>query len=77
MNEQQKNALKLLAEIWQLSPDIRLGQLFAHLGLLGEIHHNRTLGYIDDDELTSVLETHLRELQARLEEPSLPARRTA
>lgn len=67
MSEQQKAALTILTEIWELSPDIRLGQLFAHLGFLGEVHHQRGLGYIDDDEMLSVLNKHRKELQARLE----------
>lgn len=66
ISAQQKEALALLAEIWELSPDIRLGQLFAHLGFLGEIHLGRSLGYIDDDELLSVLSRHRAELRARL-----------
>ncbi len=66
LNDQQKQALALLTEIWELSPDVRLGQLFAHLGFLGEIDFNRGLGYIDDDELVSVLLKHRTELQARV-----------
>jgi hypothetical protein len=37
----------------------------AHLGFLGEIHLGRGLGYIDDDELLSVLYRHREELLAR------------
>lgn len=69
MSDQQKEALGLLAEIWELSPDVRLGQLFAHLGFLGEVHLSRSLGYIDDDELLSVLYRHRAELRARLQAP--------
>ncbi len=32
----QREALAVLAEICALSPDVRLGQLMAHLGFLGE-----------------------------------------
>jgi hypothetical protein len=32
----QRESLALLAELCELSPDIRLGQLLAHLGFLGE-----------------------------------------
>lgn len=62
---QQKEALSVLAEICSLSPDVRLGQLFAHLGFLGEAYLDRGLGNIDDDELLSVMYKHLAELQAR------------
>jgi hypothetical protein len=63
--DSQREALAVLAEVWSLSPDVRLGQLFAHLGFLGEVHLGRGLGYIDDDELLSVLYRHRAELQAR------------
>jgi hypothetical protein len=43
--------------------------LFAHLGFLGEVHLGRGLGYIDDDELMSILHRHRAELVARLERP--------
>jgi hypothetical protein len=71
----QREALAVLAEVWALSPDVRLGQLFAHLGFLGEAHLGRGLGYIDDDELLSILYRHRAELLARSQaspEPSLP-----
>jgi hypothetical protein len=31
----QREALATLGEVWEMSPDVRLGQLFAHLGFLG------------------------------------------
>ena len=68
-SELQREALSVLAEVWALSPDVRLGQLFAHLGFLGEVHLGRSLGYIDDDELMSILHRHRAELLARLEGP--------
>jgi hypothetical protein len=68
MSEMQRKALAVLGEVWALSPDVRLGQLFAHLGFLGEVHLGRSLGYIDDDELMSILNRHRAELLARLEE---------
>jgi hypothetical protein len=66
-SDQQREALSVLADIWRLSPDVRLGQLFAHLGFLGEVHLNRGLGYIDDDELLSILYRHREELLARVQ----------
>jgi hypothetical protein len=65
MTDMQRGALAALAEVWELSPDVRLGQLFAHLGFLGEIHAGRGLGYIEDDELIAVLYRHKGELLAR------------
>jgi hypothetical protein len=61
----QRQALDALAEVWALSPDVRLGQLMAHVGFLGEVYLGRGLGYIDDEELLSVLARHRDELVAR------------
>ena len=47
----QREALTVLAEVWALAPDVRLGQLMAHLGFLGDVHLGRGLSNIDDDEL--------------------------
>jgi hypothetical protein len=58
-------ALSVLAEVLALSPDIRLGQLFAHLGFLGEDQTGRTLWDIEDEQLLSVLYHHRAELAAR------------
>lgn len=67
MSDMQREALSVLSELWALSPDVRLGQLMAHLGFLGEVHVGKSLGYIEDDELIAVLYRHRAELQARLE----------
>jgi len=71
----QREALGILAEVWSLSPDVRLGQLLAHLGFLGESHLGRGLGDIEDDELVAILYRHRAELVARSKgatTPSLP-----
>lgn len=67
MSDSQQEALGVLAELCALAPEIRLGQLFAHLGFLGEIHLGRGLGDIDDEELVAVLHRHRAELRNRLE----------
>lgn len=66
MSDTQREALSVLAEVWSLSPEVRLGQLMAHLGFLGDVHVGKGLGYIDDDELIAVLYRHRAELRARL-----------
>lgn len=68
----QREALSVLAEVVDLSPDIRLGQLFAHLGFLGEDQTGRSLGNIDDEELLAVLYHHRGELAARLVQTPQP-----
>jgi hypothetical protein len=66
-SDMQREAVAALAEVWSLSPDIRLGKLLAHLGLLDEAHLGRRLGYIDDDELLAILYRPTAELMERLE----------
>jgi hypothetical protein len=61
----QREALAVLAEVVELSPDVRLGQLFVHLGFLGEDQAGRSLSNIDDEELLAVLYSHREELVAR------------
>jgi hypothetical protein len=67
MTDMQREALAVLAEVWDSSPEVRLGQLMAHLGFLGEAHVGKGLGYIDDDELLAILYRHRAKLNARLE----------
>lgn len=69
----QREALAALAEVWALSPDVRLGQLLAHLGFLGEAHLGRGLGYLEDDELMAILYRHRAELEARSQGTTDPA----
>ena len=61
----QRRALALLAEVCNLSPDVRLGQLFAHLGFLGEDQTGRSLWDIEDEDLLKVLHHHRAELAPR------------
>jgi hypothetical protein len=67
MTDVQRAALAVLGEVRALSPDVRLGQLMAHLGFLGEAHVERGLGTIEDDELIAVMYRHKAELVARLQ----------
>ena len=66
----QREALAVLAEVCELSPDVRLGQLLAHLGFLGEDQTGRSLWDIDDEQLLAVLYHHRAELVAR--QPDAP-----
>ena len=45
--------------------DVRLGQLLAHLGFLGEDQTGRSLWEIDDEQLLAILHHHRDELAAR------------
>jgi hypothetical protein len=75
--ELRPEALGVLADIWELSSDVRLGQLIAHIGFLGDAHLGRSLGYIDDDEMLSVLYRHRDELRARLKSAATPVTEAA
>ncbi len=61
----RQEALAVLTELAALAPDVRLGQLMAHLGFLGEDQVERSLWDIEDDELLAVLHRHRSELVAR------------
>lgn len=61
----QREALAVLVEVCEMSPDVRLGQLLAHLGFLGEDQTGRSLWDIDDEQFLAVLYHHRSELTAR------------
>lgn len=60
----RQEALAVLAELAALAPEVRLGQLMAHLGFLGEDQAGRSLWEIEDDELLAALIQHRTELLA-------------
>jgi hypothetical protein len=61
----QREAIAVLADLCELSPDVRIGQLLAHLGFLGEDQTGRTLWDIDDEQLLAAMYHHRGELVAR------------
>jgi hypothetical protein len=75
MPDLKRGLLATLAELMELAPDVRLGQLMSWLGFLGEDQVDRGLGDIEDDELLAVMYRHRAELTARLQgvEPFPPA----
>jgi hypothetical protein len=74
----RREALAALAELSDLVPEVRIGQLVVHLGFLSEDEGGRGLGDIEDDELLAVIRRH-REEVARLssDEPNQPMRLNA
>lgn len=66
-SELQRETLAVLSEIWSLSPEARLGQIFDFLGFVGDIQLGRGLGDIEDDELLAVMYRHRAELIARIQ----------
>lgn len=68
-----REALTVLADLCDRSPDVRLGQLLAHLGFLGEDQFGRPLWTIEDEQLLDVLYRHKAELLARSPDATEPA----
>lgn len=67
MNDLKQETLDVLAEIVALGPEVRMGQLPAHLGFQGEARLGTGLGDIDDDELLAVFDRHRTELSELME----------
>lgn len=66
----RKEALAALARLSDMAPDVRIGQLVAHLGLLSEDECGRGLGDIEDCELLKVIDRHREELSRLTTTPS-------
>lgn len=64
-SDARQEALAALAELAALAPDVRLGQLMAHLGFLGEDQVECSLWDIEDEQLLAVLYRHRAELLSR------------
>lgn len=63
-----REALSILTEICSLTPEIRLGQLWGHLGFLGEGMMGKSLAYLEDDQMIQVLKRHRDQLAKRMAE---------
>jgi hypothetical protein len=57
--------LNRLDEVRRLCPDMRLGQVLATVGMLGEDSTGRSLWDIEDDELSEAVERFARDLARR------------
>ena len=62
----QQALLDQFKRICELSPDVRVGQMLAHLGFLSEDFDGQSLGVVEDDALLGVCERHLTDLKARV-----------
>ena len=54
-----------LADLQQLSPDVRFGQLLANLGFLVEDQTDKSLWEVEDTRLLEVMEKHRVDLLKR------------
>ncbi|HLW64766.1 MAG TPA: hypothetical protein VKS79_05550 [Gemmataceae bacterium] len=61
----QQEILRRLTYLCEKSPDVRFGQLLAHLGFLSEDMNEHGLWDVEDDELLRVIERHAVELAER------------
>jgi hypothetical protein len=58
----QQHLLEMLAQLCARAPDVRFGQLLAHLGFLAEDRGSPGLWEIEDGDLLTAMEQHLNEL---------------
>jgi hypothetical protein len=61
----QHELMEKLADIHQLSPGIRFGELLANLGFLVEDQTDQTLREVGDDRLLEIMELHRTDLARR------------
>jgi hypothetical protein len=61
----QHELIERLAELQQLSPDVRFGQLLANLGFLVEDQTDQSLWDVEDARLLEVMEKHRVDLRRR------------
>ena len=61
----QHELIERLADLQQLSPDVRFGQLLANLGFLVEDQTDQSLWDVEDACLLEVMEKHRADLVRR------------
>ena len=61
----RQEALQVLAELSELVPEVRLGQLIANLSYLARGLSNESIWDMEDDELLDAARKHLEEWRVR------------
>jgi hypothetical protein len=61
------NLAHRLDEVRRLSPEMRIGQLLANVGMLGEDDTGRSLWDLEDEESAAALERFASDLARRLD----------
>lgn len=64
--DHQSDILHRLQEVHRLCPEMRLGQLLATIGMLGEDSTGRSLWDIEDAELSAAVERFAGDLRRRI-----------
>jgi hypothetical protein len=62
----QQELMEKLADLNQLSPGVRFGELLANLGFLVEDQTDESLREVEDDRLLEIMEGHRADLARRL-----------
>jgi hypothetical protein len=65
MTPTRQDILAKLAQVCELAPDVRFGQLLAFLGLLSDDRAGQSLWEIEDEQFLTVVEQHRAELSQR------------
>jgi hypothetical protein len=65
MNPVRQDVLKVLTELSELVPEVRLGQLIVNLSYLGRGLSNEAVWDMEDEELLTVASKHLEEWRGR------------
>ena len=61
----RQELLRVLAELSEACPEVRLGQLIANLSYLARELSNESIWDVEDEELLTVARKHLEEWRAR------------
>ena len=65
MTSVRQEALRVLAEIGELSPEVRLGQIVANLSYMARGLTSESIWDMEDDELLDAAQKHLAQLRSR------------
>ena len=65
INPVRQEVLQTLAEISELAPEVRFGQLIANLSYLARGLSNESIWDMEDDELLAAARKHLEEWRSR------------
>jgi hypothetical protein len=63
----RQDVLSVLAELSEVAPEVRLGQLIVNLSYLARGLSHESIWNIEDDELLEAARQHLKEWRARRE----------
>ena len=66
----RREVLQVLAELSEVVPEVRLGQLMANLSYLARGLSNQAIWDMEDEELLAAAREHLREWRSRRGAPA-------